>query len=241
MMLTTFEVCLRLFAASMAGGLIGMQRERVNQTAGFRTHILITVGVALVMIISTTRYAPGAVGNDPMRLASQAISGIGFLGAGAIIKEGATIRGLTTATGLWVSAAIGLAFGAGMYREGVIVTVIVLITFTILLHWKQRVFTEHVDEKKAAPAKLEKNSVKMTVTRDLSTGFIEDIREVLHVHGFDIIRIAIDRGRSTEGEDKGVFLFILTLPASREASADACLSAIHRLPGIEHIELETVE
>lgn len=130
------EVFGRLALALLLGGLIGFERERSNRPAGLRTHILVTMGSALVMMVSTdmwTVYSDrGAVNVDPGRIAAQVVSGIGFLGAGTILREGVTIRGLTTAASLWVAAGIGLAVGVGYYPGAIATTVFSLLTLIVL-------------------------------------------------------------------------------------------------------------
>lgn len=131
MAISQVELIIRLVAAALAGGLVGFERERHSRPAGFRTHILVCVGCSLVMLISTHAFSGelGEIGSgaDPSRIASHAISGIGFLGAGTILRYGNTIRGLTTAASLWVVAVIGLAVGSGFYL-GALVTTIILLT-----------------------------------------------------------------------------------------------------------------
>ena len=113
---------LRLIVATLFGGLIGLERESHKRPAGFRTHILVCIGSALVMMISQYAFLEfsGKLGYDPGRIAAQVISGIGFLGAGTILREGSTIKGLTTAASLWVVAGIGLAVGTGFYASGAV-------------------------------------------------------------------------------------------------------------------------
>jgi len=115
MVLTEYDMILRLVLGFLAGGLIGLERSSRRQVAGLRTHILIATGATLLMLLSI--YIPQQFNpqgnNDPGRIAAQVVSGIGFLGAGAIIRLGNSIRGLTTAASLWFVAAVGLAVGAG--------------------------------------------------------------------------------------------------------------------------------
>jgi putative Mg2+ transporter-C (MgtC) family protein len=107
------------------GGLIGLERELREREAGLRTHLLVAVGSALFTIVGA--YGFGGIRTDPTRIAAQVVTGIGFLGAGAIIRQGFSIRGLTTAATLWVVAAVGLAAGAGYYSAAVISTGLVLL------------------------------------------------------------------------------------------------------------------
>lgn len=121
------EVLLKLMLSLILGGIVGYEREHKSRPAGLRTHILVCVGAALVQVTSINfNGSRCAVNFDPMRLGAQVISGIGFLGAGTIIKEGASIKGLTTAASLWVVACIGLAVGSGLYMEGTLATFLIL-------------------------------------------------------------------------------------------------------------------
>ena len=126
------ESLLRLALAAALGGLIGVERELREREAGLRTHLLVALGSALFTIVSAYGFhafltsGQSVVRADPTRIAAQIVTGIGFLGAGAIIRQGLSVRGLTTAATLWVVAAIGLAAGAGYYSAAVITTALVL-------------------------------------------------------------------------------------------------------------------
>jgi putative Mg2+ transporter-C (MgtC) family protein len=133
------SIVVRLLLSSLLGALIGLEREIHGRPAGFRTHLLVSLGSCLYVIASIDFYrAYGnfsgavAVGVDPGRVAAQVVTGIGFLGAGAIIKEKASIRGLTTAACLWVAAAVGLACGAGIYGPAMMVTGLALASLLLL-------------------------------------------------------------------------------------------------------------
>jgi putative Mg2+ transporter-C (MgtC) family protein len=127
------EVLLRVALAGVLGGAIGAERELRERGAGLRTHMLVAVGAALFTLVSAYGWGdfrfstPAGIVFDPTRVAAQIVTGIGFLGAGAIIRQGLSVRGLTTAATLWVVAAIGLAAGAGYYSAAVITTVLVLV------------------------------------------------------------------------------------------------------------------
>ncbi|WP_072334374.1 MULTISPECIES: MgtC/SapB family protein [unclassified Paenibacillus] len=129
-----------LLAAGL-GGLIGLEREWSNHAAGFRTHILVCIGSAAIMLLSIYGFSEFAneynVRMDPARLAAQVISGIGFLGAGAILRTGSTVSGLTTAASIWVVAAIGLCVGAGFYYGAALATVLVLLSLFVLNKWER--------------------------------------------------------------------------------------------------------
>ncbi len=128
------ETLLRLVLAGVLGGVIGYEREHTNRPAGFRTHILVCVGAALVMVTSEFIFDiyGGKVNLDPARLGAQVISGIGFLGAGTIIRDGFNVRGLTTAASLWAVSCVGIAVGIGFYGGAVIATILIFLTLIIL-------------------------------------------------------------------------------------------------------------
>jgi len=133
MILSWNEIILRLLLASLFGALIGLERERKNWAAGLRTHMMVCVGACLIMMVSAFGFSDiinaDHISLDPSRIAAQVVSGIGFIGAGTIIfqKQDSTIRGLTTAAGLWTVAAIGLATGGGMYFAAAATTIIAII------------------------------------------------------------------------------------------------------------------
>ncbi len=131
--LDLWEGLLRLVLAALLAGAIGIERELREQEAGLRTHMLVCVGATMFMIVGVYGWSDYRLGNqigvvvDPSRVASYVVSGIGFLGAGAIIRHGINVRGLTTAASLWVVAAIGVSVGAGMYAFAVATTALVIV------------------------------------------------------------------------------------------------------------------
>lgn len=133
-----WDFILRIFIACVLGGVIGLEREYRSKEAGFRTHLLVALGSALFMILSHSGFgeilARGDtnISLDPSRIASQVVTGIGFIGTGIIIFQKHVVRGLTTAAGLWVTAAIGMTCGSGMYMIAVSATVMVLACLEIL-------------------------------------------------------------------------------------------------------------
>ena len=122
-------VALRLLAAFVLGGVIGLERERRDRPAGLRTHILVTVAAALLMMLSRLVAAEDF---DPGRIAAGVVTGIGFLGAGTIIRYGADVHGLTTAATIWAASAVGLTVGIGSYSAAIVATAIIFVTLTAL-------------------------------------------------------------------------------------------------------------
>jgi putative Mg2+ transporter-C (MgtC) family protein len=143
-MINQVELVSRLLVAAALGSAIGFERERLSWAAGLRTHMLVCVGSCLLMIVSafgfTDVLGTSNVVLDPSRIAAQVVSGIGFLGAGAILMRGEIIRGLTTAASLWSVAAIGLAIGGGLYTLAIAATLIILIILAGIKPLEKRYF-----------------------------------------------------------------------------------------------------
>lgn len=140
MEITNLEIVFRLSLATILGGVVGFERESHNRPAGFRTHILVCLGAALMMLVSAYGFGgklPSGFGVDPGRIAAQVVTGVGFLGAGTIMRHRGSVQGLTTAATIWVVSGIGLAAGIGFYSGAVAGTVLVLISL-YLLGWVDR-------------------------------------------------------------------------------------------------------
>lgn len=143
MKVNILQVVLRLLCAMLVGFAIGVEREWVHRPAGMRTHMVVAIGACVVMITGELIFVQsGQYGawSSPDRMAAQVISGIGFLGAGTIIREGVTIRGLTTAASLWAVASLGLAAGAGFYFIAICGTAVISATLTLLRFWQDKRF-----------------------------------------------------------------------------------------------------
>lgn len=144
-----FDLTLRILLAVICGGGIGIEREWSNHAAGFRTHILVCVGSASIMLLSIYGFGEFVtetnVRIDPARLAAQVISGIGFIGAGAIMRSGLSIKGLTTAASIWVVAAIGLCVGAGFLYCAFLVTAVVFICLFMLNKFEKHLMRNRRD------------------------------------------------------------------------------------------------
>jgi len=173
-----WDALLRLTAAGGLGAVVGFERELRDREAGIRTHLLVSLGAALFTIVSAYGFhefltsGGTLVRTDPTRIAAQIVTGIGFLGAGAIIREGLSVRGLTTAATLWVVAAIGMACGAGYYWPGVAATAL-----TIFALWPLRVIAYWTIER----IKPEENRLVVELKEGQSIGpFLAELEDVRH-------------------------------------------------------------
>lgn len=140
--MSNVQIIIRLIVSVLVSGLIGLERQLHRRAAGLRTHILVCVGSTLIMLTSLYIFDiyKDKIAVDPSRIAAGVITGIGFLGAGTIIRYGEEIRGLTTAASLWVVAALGLAVGCGFYVAAIATTVIVLLTLMFLRRLENKIF-----------------------------------------------------------------------------------------------------
>lgn len=170
---TYIEITIRLSLALLMGGAIGLEREYRAKEAGFRTHFLVALGSALFCLVS--QYGFGIELKDSSRVAAQVVSGIGFLGAGTIIFQKNVVRGLTTAAGLWVTAAIGLACGTGMYVAAAIATLMVLLGLEVLNAFIPQLGTATVELSFSASSE---ESVKRLIERIKSDG--------MEVHSYEL-------------------------------------------------------
>jgi putative Mg2+ transporter-C (MgtC) family protein len=140
------DIAARLLVATLLGGVVGMERERLDRPAGLRTYMLVSLGSALFGVISVFGFASP---NEPSRVAAQVVTGIGFLGAATVFRTGNTVLGLTTAAGIWTVAAIGLAAGVGLYVPAVVVT---LLSVFVLYYVKK--VERSLDKQKGKPTEV---------------------------------------------------------------------------------------
>lgn len=172
------DMLLRIGLSLVLGGIIGFERERDSQPAGLRTHMILVVGACLAMMLSIN--IANAAGTDPTRLAAQVISGIGFLGAGAILRFGFNVKGLTTATTLWTMAIVGLAIGVGYYAIASITTLVLMIVLSVL-------------------DIVEKRFVRINVIRSVTVevhdrkGVVRDVRQTLARIADQVITFSIQK------------------------------------------------
>lgn len=143
-MTMNIELILQIVLAALLGGIVGYEREKLKRPAGLRTHILVCVGSAVAMqtnLFLVAHYAT-TVNVDASRIGASVVSGIGFLGAGTIIREGASVKGLTTAASLWAVACIGLAIGSGYYTGAIAATLIVMLTLTFFFKFRKHITSQ---------------------------------------------------------------------------------------------------
>ena len=222
-MLTQYDVIIRLLMAAIFGGLIGFERELHSQPAGLRTHIILVLGAALAMCISinlSIQFHTAATNGDPERLAAQVISGIGFLGAGAIFRFGAGVKGLTTATSLWTTAIVGLAVGAGYYLIGSITTAIVLFALKGLDF-------------------IEKKFIHVRMTRTITIrgvyrpGFVDDVKSILIKFGIGLKSVSLQK--NLKNNDIQIDTIAKVLP---DQDLDAILGAVSKMDGLSEFRFQ---
>jgi putative Mg2+ transporter-C (MgtC) family protein len=215
--ISDYEIALRILLACVFGGIVGFQRERHDSPAGFRTHILVSLGAALIMIISMYGFSDfTTVNKDPARLAAQVVSGIGFLGAGTILRDGGSVKGLTTAASLWVVSAIGLAAGAGFYFLAFLVTCLVFITL-------ERSVEHHFFRSK---------QVLRIVTVN-GTCKVQDINRIIEAN--KIIAENISMTFLKEEQNKTTFEYTLRNPFKR-INSEKIIEDINRVDGVYSVE-----
>jgi putative Mg2+ transporter-C (MgtC) family protein len=216
------DLVIRLAFATVLGGLLGIERERLERAAGFRTHALVSVASALMMIVSTYGFpvpANGVEGGlDPSRIAAQVVSGIGFLGAGVIIFRENTIRGLTTAATIWAVAGIGLAAGGGLLGAATVGTFFMLLISAGFRPLERRLFAHHAMMNRVIVTTTEPETVMSAVMHAIAG---KDI---------DLRTVQFDR------KPKGVKSLIeLTLRAKDNAEVLAALDVLQQTPGVTRV------
>lgn len=225
--LQNVDFFLRLAVACLCGAAIGFERSRRFKGAGLRTHIIVCCGAALMMIVSKYGFADmtsvdgvmfgGTRGADSARIAAQVVSGISFLGAGVIFKHGSSIRGLTTAAGIWATAGIGLAIGAGMYP--------VAIFSTVLIEGLQILMHKHTF---GADAYMT-NRLQFTIER--SEGFPTELDEFLHKHKAQIIESKV-----TYNEHSGDATYEMIVRSPRDISMNEVNSFLQSVSEVRSVD-----
>ncbi len=219
------EIALRLAAALVIGALIGLERSYHGRPAGFRTHALVCLSTSLLMLVTVFEShwfdaaVTGRVTLDPTRMAQGIMTGIGFLGAGAIIKDGLTVRGLTTAASIWITAAIGILMGIGFYYPAVLTTLLVLGTLSVF-RWIEScipaLFYAHFYVRFAPDARMDE-----TELRRLITG-----------HGFSVANLGyrLDRGA-------GFVEYRMVIRTQRVENARVLAESLCRLDSVKEFRI----
>jgi len=217
------QFVIRLLLSAVLGGLVGFERERQSQPAGLRTLMILSVGSTLAMILSINmafQYTPQEPAGDPARLAAQVVSGIGFLGAGAILHYGLNIKGLTTATSLWTMAIVGLAVGAGRYIESIATTAVILVALVILNMIERRYIHSFT-------------SFSLTVKATDKHGMIDQLKNALSDpgHTVNIIRVSKDL-------DDNRITVEMTVRALETNLQDHLIGQLSAIEGVKSFKIE---
>jgi putative Mg2+ transporter-C (MgtC) family protein len=225
--LSVGELISRVVIAAFLGGLIGLERELSDQPAGFRTHILVSLGAALFTLagaygLEDFLEAEGITTRlDPTRVAAQVVTGVGFLGAGAIIHRGVNIRGLTTAASLWVTAAIGTAVGFGYWEGAVAVTVVSLAALYSLKYIERR-----------ALERLKRGRVRFVIDMEPQLRLAE-LTEILDRAGGRVVSMKVIEEQDEDSRE----LIVVTQLRSR-ADAENLAHEIRALEGVADVDLD---
>ena len=218
----------RLLVSAILGGIVGLERGSGDRPAGLRTHILVCAGSTLLMLVSLYGFEGFSkvpfeypTGRDSSRVAAQVVSGIGFLGAGTILHEGITVKGLTTAASLWMISAIGLAVGAGMYLVSGVATIVTLITL-VTFHTMEKRFqlTGHVDRK------------FIRVTAEADSNIVTDMTNYLVANGVKLKNLNI----STNAAGSKVVLDIYLKMDGTKTDKAKLVEGMRKLEGILSLE-----
>jgi putative Mg2+ transporter-C (MgtC) family protein len=207
-MISYWEIALRLGLAIIFGGAVGYERESQNLPAGFRTHILVCVGAVLIMMVSAYGFTgPMSDMVDPSRIAASVVTGIGFLGAGTILRQRGGIRGLTTAASIWAVSAIGLAVGIGFYFGALLATLVVLISLLVLGRLDRVLLSSY-------------RVKRLTVRMFDRAGVLGEIAGIFNDLKINIRKIEMDRITAQPGSESGAveIEFMVVVPLNFDQS-----------------------
>ncbi|HSL97032.1 MAG TPA: MgtC/SapB family protein [Candidatus Deferrimicrobiaceae bacterium] len=210
------DLATRLIVASLLGLAVGFEREIHGHPAGLRTHMLVALGSGLFTVLSAEGFGEGTPSTpiDPTRIAAQIVSGIGFLGAGAILKDGIVIRGLTTAASLWAIAAVGMAAGAGEYLIATVAAAVILVSL-----WPINILSERLHGSTQPELQLR---IEMDRIDALS-----EVTSILRVHRLEIGEIGTTR------QGRGVYRVDLTVRSRTPAAFAEALEQLARIEGVD--------
>ena len=217
--ITYLAVALRIVAAIVVGGLLGLERGMKNRPAGLRTYMLVCVGACLVMLTNQYIYQVFGTG-DPVRMGAQVVSGIGFLGAGTIIVTRRNqIKGLTTAAGLWTSAGVGLALGIGFYEAALIGGFAIFFVITLLQRMDNNMHR-----------KSRQMEIYLELNKDISLGdFLRTVRE----QNVEIYNVQRERGEESTSACRA---YIASLKSKKRSNHRDILELVENIPGVAYLE-----
>ena len=225
-MLPPEVIILRLGLAAVLGLIVGIDRSRLDEAAGLRTHALVALGACLFMIVSAFGFADilgaPAVALDPSRIAAQVVTGIGFLGAGTIIVQRELVKGLTTAASVWAVAAVGLAVGGGLYLPAASATILILVILVVIKHIEPLLHP------------YRKGPINLVVKSQSAS--ISLIRSAVEQTGARIERVVIQPEQSRSDEDH----IEIWLDRARGSDDLIVAEALRAVPGVRHIETPTL-
>ncbi len=214
------EMAGRLSLAALLGGLVGLEREIHSQPAGLRTHMIVALGACLIMLVSLKMRELDPGKSDPGRIAAQVVAGIGFLGAGAIMRSGMSVKGLTTAACLWTVAGVGLATGCGYWKAATAATLLTL-GITFLMQKVERAFVRGRAYR------------KIVIHAKDQAGLVGRIEEVLEKAGIGIREVDLQR----DVVEKKLQVSI-TASCPEDADVEVLSRALGRLPEVEKVEID---
>lgn len=210
----------RLCLAGLLGGLVGLEREIHSQPAGLRTHMIVSLGACLIMLVSIHMTDLSQGKSDPGRIAAQVVAGVGFLGAGAIMRSGLSVRGLTTAACLWTVAAIGLAVGSGYWRAAVVTTLLTLVA-TVFFQKIERKFSKG------------KSIRRFVVHAKDSATLVSRLERIMEQAGIGIREVDLQR----DLVEKKLQVSI-TAVCPEDADIDKLSREFSALPDVEKVEID---
>ena len=216
---TYLAIAVRIVAAVVLGGLLGLERGMKNRPAGLRTYMLVCVGACIIML--TNQYIFQVYGTgDPVRMGAQVVSGIGFLGAGTIVVTRRNqIKGLTTAAGLWTAAGVGLALGIGFYEAAICGGLAVLVVLIVL----QRMDNNMHRKSKQVEAYIE-------LSRDIILGdFLRAVRD----SGLEISNVQREQGADSDTKNRA---YIATIKAKKRVNHEEILDTVQKISGVKYLE-----
>jgi putative Mg2+ transporter-C (MgtC) family protein len=223
-MLTSYEIIARLLLGTLFGGVIGFERQIHGRPAGFRTHILVCIAAVLIMLVSEyyqylSSIDPTYIRIDPGRIAAGALAGVGFIGAGVVLKSGLSIQGLTTAACIWVVSAIGISIGSGLYLAGTVTFLITISTLALL---------------RIVETRMPKLTYRfLTITSDLNADE-NQITSIVKKNDLSIVNVDYE-----QCTDSGIMIFYITVSFYRYRTLKALIDELSSLNFVKRVCVKT--